>query len=891
MAPPRPTITPHIGVPKVSFRKIVPNGKEYDGVDDKIAQQYGYNEVEVSFERPEHYIRYVEPIESELSTQVEYDMDEQDDEWLNAINAERYRDQDERVSSETFEIIIDRLEKEWFNLMKRIPKPDQALPSEDSTCAVCDDGEGENSNAIVFCDGCNLAVHQDCYGVPYIPEGQWLCRKCTVAPESRVECILCPNEGGAFKQTSTGKWAHLLCAIWVPECVLGNPTFMEPIENSDKIPKQRWKLVCSICKVKQGACIQCNKNTCVTAFHVSCARRQKLLSPMKSHGEGELQAFCEKHLPTEMRVNRVVPSSPLASTTPASPVRSPKKAVRVQVQQTGPPLVPALIVENIMKYTARIKFRKKLPFLLAVCRYWSLKREARRGAPLLKRLHLEPWATSTASKLQTDDEKRKYLDNLYRLRTDLEQVRTVVDLIRQREMQKQLQVQATESFMISYLLPFDTELRKAYDSVVIFDRNNHFMNPVSRTDVPDYYTAVAKPMHWLAIYSKIEQHEYMDAQAFVDDVNLVLDNAIGYNKKDNVYHKAAVRIKNYVQPVLARFQATVQERISLWKTYEPWEEGPTVEEASNDPAPAEIQDLHGAGSNQASVQNAENNTMSDAALPQLNGVTTSTIIPNGLTTFLPDEEVVPETPDQEVANKPELFVDKPGSSSNQEPAAPAVPVAHTSSTIPSNPPVGDLEPFPPILRMLQDQTSISEDVPYILTGDPLTSFFAYDRAIIKPPPPPPPAPPSKQSRKHKKKPTAEARGQPSSKRITRGDGARTDSVSPQHPHPPRVVLRVQDPALVHPSEEGTQPPPEVEAEPVSASTTGRSSVKRKRQDSESWGQVVQDVDAHDSFKYFETGWVLPAGATRTRRPTNPPVPTTIRKLSKGKFIGFARLTA
>ena len=68
------------------------------------------------------------------------------------------------------------------------------------------------------------------------------------------------------------------------------------------------------------------------------------------------------------------------------------------------PLVPAVIVERIINYIGRINIRKKDVFLQLVCRYWSLKREARRGAPLLKRLHLEPWAVGAAGKIQTEEE-------------------------------------------------------------------------------------------------------------------------------------------------------------------------------------------------------------------------------------------------------------------------------------------------------------------------------------------------------------------------------------------------------------------------------------------------------------------------------------------------------
>lgn len=130
---------------------------------------------------------------------VEYDMDEQDDKWLDMYNAGRKAAGIESIQREIFEITITKIEKEWHNLEKRIPKPNpkppqthrprsssaaavngeaQAGEEQDSKCAICDDGDCENTNAIVFCDGCDLAVHQECYGVPFIPEGQWLCRKC-----------------------------------------------------------------------------------------------------------------------------------------------------------------------------------------------------------------------------------------------------------------------------------------------------------------------------------------------------------------------------------------------------------------------------------------------------------------------------------------------------------------------------------------------------------------------------------------------------------------------------------------------------------------------------------------------------------------------------------------
>ncbi|KAJ8695552.1 hypothetical protein PTI98_008146 [Pleurotus ostreatus] len=585
-------------LPKVQFEKVDDlDSTRPGGVHDQQARSYGYNDFS-EFSRPEYYIRYIEPLESELATQVEYDMDEQDQEWLDHVNQERKKEQLDKATYELFEIVMDRLEKEWFDLTKNIPKPDLAMPSEDSTCAICDDSEGENSNAIVFCDGCNLAVHQDCYGVPYIPEGQWLCRKCTVSPENPVSCILCPNEGGAFKQTVHGEWVHLLCAIWVPETRVANDVFMEPITGIERISKQRWRLRCSICDIKQGACIQCAKTSCFLAFHATCARKEKLLLPMKSQPGAEpisLTSYCERHLPKEQQDARIAALAAEESNESDDDLINKDKHTKsarayAKTFKTGPPLVPSIIVERILQYVAKIHLRKKPEFVYMMCRYWSLKREARRGAPLLKRLHLEPWTANAGLKPQSDEEKLMKLQLLQRLRDDLENVRALAELTRKREARKRKQVELIHNVISQFLLSHEPTLRMAFERIMSSDRNNYFKNPVSKNDVPDYFDVVKEPMCWSMIDAKLDRHEYLDVQRFKDDIDLVLSNAILYNKPGTAFYKTATRIRASARPILDELDKLCVSHTEL-ATGAPDLSAMTVDESSSPLPPLPLGDL------------------------------------------------------------------------------------------------------------------------------------------------------------------------------------------------------------------------------------------------------------------------------------------------------------
>ncbi|XP_072417439.1 protein AF-10-like isoform X2 [Chiloscyllium punctatum] len=153
-------------------------------------------------------------------------------------------------------------------------------------CCVCSDERGWAENPLVYCDGhgCNVAVHQACYGIVQVPTGPWFCRKCESQERAaRVRCELCPHKDGALKRTDNGGWAHVVCALYVPEVQFANVISMEPIV-LQYVPHERFNKTCYLCeeqgresKAATGACMTCNRHGCRQAFHVTCAQMAGLL--------------------------------------------------------------------------------------------------------------------------------------------------------------------------------------------------------------------------------------------------------------------------------------------------------------------------------------------------------------------------------------------------------------------------------------------------------------------------------------------------------------------------------------------------------------------------------------------------------------------------------------
>ncbi|XP_069684032.1 peregrin isoform X2 [Periplaneta americana] len=554
--------------------------------------------------RPNAYIRFIERSAEELDGEVEYDMDEEDCAWLSIINERRAAVGLSDVPVDTFELLMDRLEKESYfqSCGKGGEGVAPAVIDDDAVCCICMDGECQNSNVILFCDMCNLAVHQDCYGVPYIPEGQWLCRRCLQSPSRAVDCVLCPNNGGAFKQTDRGHWAHVVCALWIPEVRFANTVFLEPIDSIETIPPARWKLTCYICKQRGvGACIQCHKTNCYAAFHVTCAQQAGLFMKMDtvrdSHGGTGLDpgpvlvqktAYCDAHTPggltDDSRPRGNIPSASKQPTTPSATSgkgetareesrQKMKKARRLLAKKrSSVPVIsiPTIPPDRIQEIAALVNIPKKSQLIQRLIAYWTLKRQFRNGVPLLRRLQSSHLArrddprplqevitellldghssdrllTSCGQKYFTMGELYRQLKYWQCLRQDLERARLLCELVRKREKLKKELCKVKELWMEVHLQPLVCFLRRLLDMIQSRDTGDIFSEPVDLSEVPDYSDVVTQPMDISTMRTKLENFQYSNLDAFEKDFNLMINNCMAYNSRDTIFYRAAVKMRD-----------------------------------------------------------------------------------------------------------------------------------------------------------------------------------------------------------------------------------------------------------------------------------------------------------------------------------------------------------
>ncbi|XP_055793881.1 bromodomain-containing protein 1-like isoform X4 [Salvelinus fontinalis] len=543
--------------------------------------------------RPPVYYKYVEKTSEELDEEVEYDMDEEDYAWLEVVNNKRRSEGVSQVSHNVFEFLVDRFEKE--TQMEKEGQ-DKLTIDEDAVCCICMDGDGQDSNVILFCDMCNLAVHQECYGVPYIPEGQWLCRHCLQLPTQPAGCILCPNKGGAVKKTDDDRWGHVVCALWVPEVGFSNTVFIEPIDGVSNIPSARWKLTCYLCKEKGvGACIQCHKANCYTAFHVSCAQKAGLfmkMEPIKEVTEtGEptfsvkKTAYCGSHTPNSS-VKRPLtiyedtkPQNGLCSPLKGEKWRGAKalmkgrkmKSKKVETEKEVPPVaVPSFPPQRLNTILNRVSMQKKKAFVELALNYWTLKRQARNGVPLIRRLQSSQQShqkTHAALPKESEEESRALKEQLkewHRLRLDLERARLLLELIRKREKLKREEMKLQQSLLEVQLTPFSILLRSVLEQLQERDQSNIFAHPVDIKEVPDYLDHIRNPMDFATMRKRIDDQAYSNLNDFESDFNLIIFNCMKYNCKDTFFHRAAARLRDQGGALIRKTQKDV-ERIGFEK--------------------------------------------------------------------------------------------------------------------------------------------------------------------------------------------------------------------------------------------------------------------------------------------------------------------------------------
>ncbi|XP_050423630.1 PHD finger protein rhinoceros [Adelges cooleyi] len=442
------------------------------------------------FKADEHQLSLL-PLKAEKS--CSYDMDDVDSAWLKLCNGERALGGLPKIKEDQFEQVIEELEMRCWEKVQAIIKEEEGLGieyDENVICDVCRSPDSEDGNEMVFCDNCNICVHQACYGITTIPSGSWLCRTCTL--RFRPECVLCPNKNGAMKCTRSGhKWAHVSCALWIPEVSIGCVEKMEPITKISSIPPSRWALICVLCRERVGACIQCSVKTCKTAYHVTCAFKyglemRAIIEDESAEDGVKLRSYCQKHSVTSKKDRNSGSEDEDSTKRKRKDMTSEEKnqARAAKLQEIEGEFEKHVSVTDVTQCRD-----VDCEGVLYIYNYWVLKRRSGHNRPLL----LPKSDDGDLLGRQQEQADLEKLKMFVQLRQDLERVRNLCYMVSRREkLSRNLLSLREQTFHKQVAVLSDSKLNLSSAEVSAVQEANHgpsiYDRLYSYPDAPDLST-------------------------------------------------------------------------------------------------------------------------------------------------------------------------------------------------------------------------------------------------------------------------------------------------------------------------------------------------------------------------------------------------------------------
>lgn len=227
---------------------------------------------------------------------------------------------EERVAYESKERIEERAQaktsvRKYEAEISRKREADAAWQAQleqdmDAVCDICLDGDVTVDNQILFCESCNVAIHQVCYGIPRVPAGDYFCKAClhfgrdkearaqasrtAVAATAahlrhkplKICCELCPRRQGAFVRATwdgekesdspnKAKWVHVTCSKWLGLAYrdeVKQDVIVDAIDMRDQFRNHDEYYQCCLCESGRGAFNNCEEADCNNWVHIQCAR-------------------------------------------------------------------------------------------------------------------------------------------------------------------------------------------------------------------------------------------------------------------------------------------------------------------------------------------------------------------------------------------------------------------------------------------------------------------------------------------------------------------------------------------------------------------------------------------------------------------------------------------